>query len=528
LNTRRRHQGLLYTIKASRPTQSAKRRKFQNKDTCPPKELKTETTLYQVKALQKNKAGAEHSRHDRHKADSGRGEAELEGLEASGSTLGASAGSSRATAGSSGDITGALGGSGGGLGASVLGALSAEAIALAGAVGQVFLGGDGDGRESIGGDIPVGLGLDGAAGGTAGGVVFAVTAGVLGLAEGGLESIVVLEGGDIVAVDFDETVLVAAFGVLVGQTAGVDAGHLGGVQSGDFLPLTGVGVAAVLGEEEGDAVAGEVLDLLVPAGGGEGRGVAPGVVVEGEEVRALVVAAAVHVLGHLETVGVDIGGGVADGNLAKLVAAQESAHVTGDGLDVGSGLGGGAVVDNLVSGEEGKGVVVLGELLHGGEDVLEVDIVVGGLGVRTVKRVLGGVDVEDEVDASVSESVHALVVVGGVVDGVDTDSVQAEILEVLDVTLAALSIGDGIGELGGTTGLVVHTTDVEAVIALEEGVTLDSDRSDAAITGLEVGSGTENTGRAESHGRSHGGDGGLHNVGEMWESRGKKRKAEIC
>jgi hypothetical protein len=36
-------------------------------------------------------------------------------------------------------------------------------------------------------------------------------------------------------------------------------------------------------------------------------------------------------------------------------------------------------------------------------------------------------------------------VVGGVVDGVDTDGVQAKVLELLDITLAAISISDGVG-----------------------------------------------------------------------------------
>jgi hypothetical protein len=36
-------------------------------------------------------------------------------------------------------------------------------------------------------------------------------------------------------------------------------------------------------------------------------------------------------------------------------------------------------------------------------------------------------------------------VVGGVVDGVDTNGVQAKVLEVLDVTLAALSVSDRVG-----------------------------------------------------------------------------------
>jgi hypothetical protein len=179
--------------------------------------------MLQAKALQENEAGAEDSRHDRHKANSSRGKAELHGLEVSGSTLGAGAGGSGATAGGGSNVTRALGSSGGRLGARVLGALAAEADTLSGAGGQVLLSGDGNSGESISGDVPVWLALDGAAGGTAGGVVVAVAGGVLGLLEGGLESIVVLESGDIITGDLDETVLVAAFGVLVGETAGIDA-----------------------------------------------------------------------------------------------------------------------------------------------------------------------------------------------------------------------------------------------------------------------------------------------------------------
>jgi hypothetical protein len=47
-------------------------------------------------------------------------------------------------------------------------------------------------------------------------------------------------------------------------------------------------------------------------------------------------------------------------------------------------------------------------------------------------------------------------VLGSVVDGVDTDRVDAELLELLDVTLAASSIGDGILSIGSTTcGMLV-------------------------------------------------------------------------
>jgi hypothetical protein len=60
-------------------------------------------------------------------------------------------------------------------------------------------------------------------------------------------------------------------------------------------------------------------------------------------------------------------------------------------------------------------------------------------------------------------------VVGGVVDRVDTDGVDAQLLELGDVTLAAVDIGDGVCEVGAATGLVIDATDVEAVATLEEG-----------------------------------------------------------
>jgi hypothetical protein len=60
-------------------------------------------------------------------------------------------------------------------------------------------------------------------------------------------------------------------------------------------------------------------------------------------------------------------------------------------------------------------------------------------------------------------------VVGGVVDSVDTDGVDAQLLELGNITLAAVDIGDGVCELGAATGLVVDATDVETVASLEEG-----------------------------------------------------------
>jgi hypothetical protein len=60
-------------------------------------------------------------------------------------------------------------------------------------------------------------------------------------------------------------------------------------------------------------------------------------------------------------------------------------------------------------------------------------------------------------------------VVGGVVYGVDAHSVDAQLLELLDIALAAVDVGDGVLSLRGATGLVVNTADVETVFTGPEG-----------------------------------------------------------
>lgn len=221
--------------------------------------------------------------------------------------------------------------------------------------------------------------------------------------------------------------------------------------------------------QERDAVAAVLLDLLVPASLGEGGRVTPGVVVESVEVAALVVGAAVHVLGHLEAVAFDICCRVAHRDLPVASGADVLSQVAGDGLDVRGSRGGLVIVDDLVAREEEKGVVVVGESVNGGEQALEVDLVVRRAGVGAVERVLRGVDVQGEVDAGVCEGGHALVVVGSVVHGVHTNGVDAQLLELYDVALAAVDVGNGVLGLRGATGLVVNTANVEAVVTGPEG-----------------------------------------------------------
>jgi hypothetical protein len=59
-------------------------------------------------------------------------------------------------------------------------------------------------------------------------------------------------------------------------------------------------------------------------------------------------------------------------------------------------------------------------------------------------------------------------VVGAVVDSVDTDGVDTEFLELLNVALAASLVSDGVLRIGSATRLVVNTTNVETLVASKE------------------------------------------------------------
>ena len=59
--------------------------------------------------------------------------------------------------------------------------------------------------------------------------------------------------------------------------------------------------------------------------------------------------------------------------------------------------------------------------------------------------------------------------VGRVVDSVDTDGIDAQLLKFCNVSLAASLIGNGISQIGRATRLVVDASNIEAVVAGEEG-----------------------------------------------------------
>lgn len=104
--------------------------------------------------------------------------------------------------------------------------------------------------------------------------------------------------------------------------------------------------------QERNRVVAPSLDLLLPSGGHKVGWITPTVVVESEEVDSLIVCTAIHILGSLQTVVVDVGGGVADRDGTVLPVANVLLHVTGDSFDPWSRDTGWDIVDDLVSREE--------------------------------------------------------------------------------------------------------------------------------------------------------------------------------
>lgn len=217
-----------------------------------------------------------------------------------------------------------------------------------------------------------------------------------------------------------------------------------------------------------ETVTSEVGDLLIPAGSGESRRITPRIIVESEEVTALIIGTAVHVLSHLHAVLGNISSRVSDRNLSVSSASNVLSHITSNSLDILCSSSGRSIVDDLVSGEEGEGVGVPCESINGSEDVLKVHRVVGRSWVGTVQGVVGAVDIKNKVDTSSCQCCHAGVVIGAVIDSVDTDSVNSQLLELCNVSCAGRGRCHWVDEFGGSTGLPIDTADVESGGSSEE------------------------------------------------------------
>jgi hypothetical protein len=225
-----------------------------------------------------------------------------------------------------------------------------------------------------------------------------------------------------------------------------DTRHLLAVQSTDLSEETRTGsVATIFGEKDGDVVLLELLGSDVKARLLERRVTAPRVDVVAPKVDGGLLVTTIKVRGQ---VGTDISvvvGGIADTNLTVVLALDVGLGVADSRLDKSASHGVVGLVGNLVASEETHGVVVLHQLIN------HARVALIGLGcpswVVSDDRVSRLRQVCNDVDASISEGVHACLVVRGRVDGVDTDGVCLDLLEVLDITLARRRVGEGVDDL---------------------------------------------------------------------------------
>lgn len=99
---------------------------------------------------------------------------------------------------------------------------------------------------------------------------------------------------------------------------------------------------------------------------------------------------------------------------------------------------------------------------------MEIDGVVRRSWGSTVKGVQWCVDIEDQVNSCIGQSGHTVIVVGSVVNGVNTNSVDTEFLELCNITGASGLVGDRIDDFGRSSWLIIDSTDIKSVVTSEE------------------------------------------------------------
>lgn len=257
-----------------------------------------------------------------------------------------------------------------------------------GRVGAVGLAQGGEGRAGVDGPAAGGRGraLQGA---DAGGTLLVLGEGDTGGVQGGplgleigevgehgggctLAGVTVLDDGvsggrvgDGCAVA-DQTVVVGFLDPLVDNGAGPGVVHLGAKDSSLVLKGTGSrGVAASLGKENGDGVAGSILLQLAVSRDRVAGVTAPLVGVQGVKVQLLrrVRSTGHVVLQHGAQIG-NVGSRVADRDLAVTLLVTIGLHVTGSSQDIG---GSGGVLEHgedFIADKDTGGVVKLLELIQ--------------------------------------------------------------------------------------------------------------------------------------------------------------------
>ena len=189
--------------------------------------------------------------------------------------------------------------------------------------------------------------------------------------------------------------------------------------------------------QERNAIASVVGNECVPARCRVGRWIAPRIIIDGIEIRSLIIGSAVHEIGHQLLVLLHVRSRVSDWDRSIASAANILLHVASHRLHIWGTVRVAGIVNHFIARQERHGISVVGEGIDCSKNGLEVDAVVRFLGIVTVQGVQGRVGVQDEVNPGVGEGIHAIVVVSGIVDRVDTDGVDSELGEIWNIARAS-------------------------------------------------------------------------------------------
>lgn len=129
----------------------------------------------------------------------------------------------------------------------------------------------------------------------------------------------------------------------------------------------------------------------------------------------------------------DISSRVPDGNATKPPSSDELLHVTCYRFYPWSRHAGGYIVDNLIARKEKQSVRIFGKLFDGGKDILEIHMIVGWTGLVLAYRIFWGIDVQRQINAGASKSIHTICMIHTIVNSVDADCVDLEFLEPVEL-----------------------------------------------------------------------------------------------
>lgn len=154
---------------------------------------------------------------------------------------------------------------------------------------------------------------------------------------------------------------------------------------------------------------------------------------------------------------------------------------------------------------------VASESVNGSKHALEVHIVVRSVQrseIRSIERVLRSIGVKSKIDARIIQHFHRLIVVLAVIDRVDSDRVDSQLLEALNVARKSFRVQQRIRRVRCTSRLVCHSADVESLAIGPERVAFCGDGGEAAglswddaagDSGRQAGDCQRGAGEGESH-----------------------------